>query len=290
MSGSDTRSPRERLLGMAAGSKKMELLKARRLSVLGLVRSSFAPELVSVDGTMAWRAPQTPLCAEAEIFDAAYGDPSGGEYWAAWLDSREPDDVVARLLAAHLTIEALTARPKEFADDALVRHADVAGAPMFAELKEWAHRGRAQLFVARRDECRAALAGEPTGALRDRLGRLLENLNTRHLIPGSLRAAFSPATKQPDLDPKHPEGRDDALAATKTAMVGVNEASPRKRGRKPEQLPRVIGEMRAALAARKMTPSDLKDMLEKHLEKEFRASRDVCRKARVEVLSGNAGD
>jgi hypothetical protein len=41
-------------------------------------------------------------CSEADIFQAAYGDPEGRDYWQAWLFEQRPAPELADLLATHV--------------------------------------------------------------------------------------------------------------------------------------------------------------------------------------------
>jgi hypothetical protein len=61
--------------------------------------------------------------------------------------------------------------------------------------------------------------------------------------------------------------------------------SPRPRGRRPVQTPRVIAEMKADLA----TGYDLNGATEEELAAKYGASRDICRAARTTALSGIVG-
>jgi hypothetical protein len=50
MNADDLRSPRERLLAMAKAAAELRDGAAKRRSVLGIIRDSFAPQLVMIDG------------------------------------------------------------------------------------------------------------------------------------------------------------------------------------------------------------------------------------------------
>jgi hypothetical protein len=77
-----------------------------------------------------------------------------------------------------------------------------------------------------------------------------------------------------------------AADVTKLTEVNISAASPRKRGRKPEQFERV----KAAMIADMQDPSrpNPENMIEKEWEATYGASRDTCRKAFAAVMSKNA--
>ena len=81
---------------------KMEATEPqRRITVLGQVRQLVTPVR---EENRNFRLPR-PSVRISDIFAAYYGDPSGAEYWADWLDYGE-NEHLARLLAAHLAAEA----------------------------------------------------------------------------------------------------------------------------------------------------------------------------------------
>lgn len=59
----------------------------------------------------------------------------------------------------------------------------------------------------------------------------------------------------------------------------ISTALPLKRGPRANVLPRVIAEMK------KYDPEDLRQLTEESMSATFKASRDTCRKARLDVLS-----
>jgi hypothetical protein len=94
----------------------------------------------------------------AEIFEAAYGDPSGKEYWRLWLKHGAGAEV-ERLLTAHFVAEC--------------QDIAAAGHPL-----GWSWEAC----------CVVALGSYPSGQLRDRLKSILDDEELAYLIPLSARA------------------------------------------------------------------------------------------------------
>lgn len=90
------RSPREQLLGMAAAARDFREPQ-RRFAVKGLIHGRYRGMVDN--GALAF--PSVPLCSEAEIFERAYGDPDGLDYWDAWFFDRLPIGELTKLVAVH---------------------------------------------------------------------------------------------------------------------------------------------------------------------------------------------
>lgn len=75
-----------------------------------------------------------------------------------------------------------------------------------------------------------------------------------------------------------------SLTDTDSDQKPVVRKSKRKRGPKPEISNRVKSEMNADIREKRLTAAELYDMREKDMVYRYRAVRDTCRKARVEVL------
>jgi hypothetical protein len=230
----DGRSLRDRLLGMARQARNEKSHAARRRSVLAIVRVSLAMEGdVGATGV-------------SDIFEEAYGDRSGADYWRSWIDSAERNDALARLLATHVAAEEIAARERPTLD-------------------AWAG---LTIFGLRRKECEDAVKGTEAGRLQDRLAELNRNLNTQHLVPESLRAFLESSSRAHPASAR-PKRGDSAPHVT------------RPRGRRPKQLDRVVKEMRQAIHSGK----DIAEWTEASMQTDFKASRDTCRRARDIVLS-----
>ena len=198
----DSRSPRDRLLGMARAAREWPLAEQRRTAT-ALMRMALGweenggmkptrPERVALTEPNPFakvadlRAPQAPACTESEIFEAVYGEPTGTKHWNALLGARDiSDDNVAEALARHLTIEKLCEE---------------------TERKSLRNTGLSILDLTKQ-ECAHALDKIPPGALRGRVLQLFEDPNTRHLIPSSLRAVLVPSPEPAKSTPKHAGGR-----------------------------------------------------------------------------------
>jgi hypothetical protein len=131
---------REGLLEWARSTRELRSNKERREQVLMIVeRSREAADPPSV----------------AEIFEAAYGDQAGQEYWRLWLKFGSGAEV-ERLLVAHLSAET----------------PDVAPPPGWS----WG------------PCCAVALARYPTGQLVDRIRSIAEDEELGHLVTPSAHA------------------------------------------------------------------------------------------------------
>ncbi|KRQ14253.1 hypothetical protein [Bradyrhizobium manausense] len=124
---------------------------------------------------------------------------------------------------------------------------------------------------------------------------------TREIMPGVietpseyggivLKVVASPGGPQPPASPSNMRG----LSMSVSSIGPSSSRKPRlvvsakKRGKKADKFERVMRDMRADLANGALTLESLKDMLEKHLEAKYSASRDTCRRARAAVLASHA--
>jgi hypothetical protein len=134
---------RESLLEWARSTRSLRP-KERREQVLRLVEESLsASAAVSV----------------AEIFEAAYGDPTGKDYWRLWLRYEQSEDAIGKLLATHFRAEN--------------QDAAAAGHPF-----GWGWEGC----------CCQALGRYPSGEVVDRLRSIAEDEELGYLIAPSARA------------------------------------------------------------------------------------------------------
>jgi hypothetical protein len=85
----------------------------------------------------------------------------------------------------------------------------------------------------------------------------------------------------PSAEPRPPVQPEDVKLNPTAAAPHLSTAKPaaRPRGRRPQQLDRVIKEMRASDQF-----SRLSEMTEHEMETVFKASRDTCRRARNKIL------
>jgi hypothetical protein len=85
--------------------------------------------------------------------------------------------------------------------------------------------------------------------------------------------------------------REDRKQPEPAAKKSAGLQSPaRKRGRPPNQLPRVVAEMEAAIENGKFTKESLGEMKQEALKTTFRASRETCVKALKLVRSEKVGN
>ena len=77
------------------------------------------------------------------------------------------------------------------------------------------------------------------------------------------------------------------LIRTETSKQKKTGTPERRRGPKPQILPRVIAEMQRHIAEGKLTRAALAEMPDKELQYQFSASRDRVRAARAHVLNGH---
>jgi hypothetical protein len=251
------RSPRERLLGMARAARESPVAERRR-TALALMRMALGWE--EGIGRLALHAPRTPLCTEAEIFEAAYGDPTGAEYWQAWVEAKDnyepppPPDAsegdraaalarqahsdIVKLLATHLAHERL----RQMSERESPTNAPVG---VFAIGRPG---GRLSILGLMQQECARALTMIPPGALRGRLLQLFENPNTRHLVPASLRAFLTKDNEESTAACEKESAPDEAPEAVPAAEA----AAPSEEA---TELPK--GDRRAAAAAETVPKDEL---------------------------------
>jgi hypothetical protein len=99
----DDRSPRERLLGKAKEAANLPV-RQRIFSVKGLIHERYRLKLSDIGHATAKPPARELPCSERDIFEAAFGDPLGAEYWRAWLFDLQPlsNATLADLLATHV--------------------------------------------------------------------------------------------------------------------------------------------------------------------------------------------
>jgi hypothetical protein len=105
-----------------------------------------------------------PPCSVAEIFEAAYGDQAGREYWRLWLKYESEEGAVAKLLATHFVAESAE-RP------------DAKGA-IAANPAGWSWEA----------QCALALGRYPSGQLADRVRSIVDDEELGYVVAPSLRA------------------------------------------------------------------------------------------------------
>jgi hypothetical protein len=158
----ETRSVRDQALETAQLSRSMEP-DQRSWYVLGELKRAFVPQ---IDGNL--------LFTEAEIFERAYGEPTGKEYWVHWLSPPdEPDETLVRLLATHKTLDRL-AQKRENIRRLIEKE----------KISQWEAGYRILVETERR--IAEALKCFPIGAARDRIAQIAASPKTRHLLPTSL--------------------------------------------------------------------------------------------------------
>jgi hypothetical protein len=140
----NTPPTRESLLEGASSLRSSQYAAERREQVLRIIGAS----LEAVDPPSV-----------AEIFEAAYGDSGGRDYWGLWLKFGSDDAAIARLIAAHFTTEC--------------RDLAAAGHPY-----RWSW-----------DTCcGVALGRYPSGQLADRVRSIADDEELSYLISPSLHA------------------------------------------------------------------------------------------------------
>jgi hypothetical protein len=132
------------ILNMARAAAELDE-PHRRYAVKGLVHERYRMNIVSGE-------PKQPdaRCSEADVFNASYGEPSGAEYWRAWLFEKLSNEELANLLATHVADD-------EARFDSIKKR-------LISEL------GKAKLETAT-----------------ETVAWLIENPNTRHLVPKSVQ-------------------------------------------------------------------------------------------------------
>lgn len=242
---------------------------------------------------------------EAEIFQAAYGDPTGKVYWEFQVS--EPISVVtlAHILAAHSAknLKELDANivlaVRAFRDAARVG-------------ETWLYGDTSSLL--RVDDVQDSFEGLSAVLVdvRAAVNWLLSKPRREHLVPASLRqylaslslpkTASSDRTMEPKEGAQAPAGEhtpsegssapavalvtSKARSSTRAQMVGGME---RKRGRPPVKRSAVIQAIRADLQSGKIDKKGLHDMPDKEATGIYgdphRARRTIVREARDFVLS-----
>jgi hypothetical protein len=162
----ETHSVRDQALERAELSRSMEADQRRRY-VLGELPRAFAPQ-------MTGEPLRDLLFTEAEIFERAYGDATGKEYWFHWLSPPdEPDETLIRLLATHKTLDWLTEERESIRRLVAEEKISLSG------------RGYRILMVTE-SRIGEALKCFSIGAARDRIAQIAASPKTRHLLPTSL--------------------------------------------------------------------------------------------------------
>jgi hypothetical protein len=155
------RPTRESLLERARSTRELRFNKERREQVLMIVEHSL-------------QAAEPP--SVAEIFEAAYGDPVGRDYWRLWLKYEQDEATVAKLLSTHFVAETTApSHPLGWSWEAC---------------------------------CHAALGRyRSAGQMIDRIKSIVDDEELGYLIPPSVRAFIeSELIVGSDIAEKHPGG------------------------------------------------------------------------------------
>jgi hypothetical protein len=171
---------------------------------------------------------RTQLCTVSKLFEVAYGDETGAEYWCDWIDASKPvsNVMIAEVLAAHVGAEGYAG------EDAV----DSFEWPLLRET-------RVNWIV----ETLAAIKG---GSLRERLEAMVRDRTCEDLIPPSLRRFLTASPPAPPVVAPAAEADAKPIEMLPTVAVGdakTPKATPhvaRARGPKPVQFERVLKEMR----------------------------------------------
>ena len=162
----ETRSVRDQALERAELSRSVEADR-RRWYVLGELPRAFAPQ-------MTGEQLRDLLFTEAEIFERAYGDATGKEYWFHWLSPPdEPDETLIRLLATHKTLDWLTEERESIRK-------------LIAEEKISLYGHGYRILMQTESRIAEALKCFSIGAAHDRIAQIAASPKTRHLLPTSL--------------------------------------------------------------------------------------------------------
>jgi hypothetical protein len=140
------------------------------------------------------------LFTEAEIFERAYGDATGKEYWFHWLSQPdEPDETLIRLLATHKALDWLTEKRES------IRR-------LIAEEKIGLSGHGYQILMQTESRIAEALKCFSIGAARDRIAQIAASPKTRHLLPTSLCKFLegTPSQARPVRRPRGKGGRPPA--------------------------------------------------------------------------------
>ncbi|MEJ0096221.1 MAG: hypothetical protein WDN46_23235 [Methylocella sp.] len=143
----DDRSIRDKILGRAGAARSFGE-PGKRFSVKGLIKESFAP-------SDPFAAEPLPWCSEAEIFEKAYGNPLGPDYWDAWLFGAQSRAELADLMAAHCATNQ-------------------------------------DQFTRVKSTILGELTPQPQKSWREEVEWLIANPNTRTFVPDSLREFLDP--------------------------------------------------------------------------------------------------
>lgn len=140
--------------------------------------------------------------AEAEIFQAVYGDPSGREYWDAHFSEPVPASQLATVLSIHLAVQlAYTVEQMEYAKVAILRAFQVA-----AETSEpWLMRDTARL---------PDVKAHPRAAVE----WLMRKPKHKHLVGDSVRRYLKGAKR-----PGRPSKKGVRIAEEMRAMIKDGE-------------------------------------------------------------------
>ncbi len=92
---------------------------------------------------------------------------------------------------------------------------------------------------------------------------------------------FHPCLSEPEFD--------DWRATISGRKVHERSLGAANRGRRPTKRNEVIAKMRLEIEEGRLTPEDLKDMIEKTLAADYNVSRETARKARAAVLGDIGG-
>jgi hypothetical protein len=233
---------RQRILHLAvAASRDREPQK--RFSVKGLFRVHLRARY---DPTDSATIDSEPAVTEAEIFQAAYGDPLGRDYWRAWLSEPFHRLRVADLIATH-------AAPSE------------------------------PLFQCTEAQILSALFTANFANTSSAIGWLIFTPHIAHLVPASLCDYLSGAEAPTAAAAEETRNRPFPAATESTRrQEGADQPQRplllRRRGPEPKVFRRVIDKMKA------MSETELAAMKIVEMAAVFEASSDTCRRARLDVL------
>jgi hypothetical protein len=141
--------------------------------------------------------------AEAEVFEAAYGDPSGRKYWGAYLSEPILVYPLAHVLSAHLAEEV---EQLEYARIAIIwafRDAAEAG-------ERWFIGDTAPLLALEQGQTNFENLGKVKVKPRAAIEWFLSKPKREHLIPDSLRMYLQSSDEPPDATKPRPVTRRSA--------------------------------------------------------------------------------
>jgi len=207
--------------------------------------------------------------AEAEVFQAAYGDSSGQKYWEAHLSEAIPAFSLAYILSVHLPVSAERLEYLKFAILCAFRDAAEAG-------ERWFIGETTSLLAVKYGQTNSEELGTVKVHPRAAVEWLLSKPKREHLVPKSLRLC---------LQSNRPASRTPAIEATEAAPIR------NKPGAGGVKMDAAIAAMVIAVKGGKISMLELRQMKQKGLVELYPdAKRTLLVEARRRALKLIAGE